>query len=229
LKKFNPAPVVPYPNAKSSKESPKMKKLLLAVVVLLPLALTAQTAHFKFTNDGAFASVSESTDLSTLNLQVSRGSTGGATSTNLLLTSFSFAPDFSTATLVEIVGTIPNGAFSGDNTKSLTLNLDTSTLDPTVTFTESCSLDFSQVDPIFTCTPLAAGTINLTFQENDIQRTRVLAFEQFQTSGPVTIHSHQRSDSGTANVQGTILGNTVSSANAQAGINHLSTLEFTRQ
>src|SRR5579859_3564697 len=101
-----------------------MKKLLvIAAVAFLPLALTAQTAHFKFTNDGAFASVSDSTDLSNLNLQVSRGSTGGATSTNLLFTSFSFAADFSSATLVEIVGTIPNSAFSGDNTKNLTLNL----------------------------------------------------------------------------------------------------------
>ena len=206
-----------------------MKKLfMIAAVALLPLALTAQTAHFKFTNDGAFASVSDSTDLSTLNLQVSRGSTSGVTTTNLLLISFSFAPDFSSATLVEIVGTIPNSAFSGDNTRNLTLDLDTSTLDPTATFSESCSLDFTQVDPFFTCTALTAGTIHLAFQENDIQRNRILAYEQFQTSGPVTIHSHQRSDSGTANVQGTILGNPISSANAQAGVNHLSTLEFTR-
>jgi len=34
-----------------------MKKLLLAAVVLLPLALAAQTKHVKLTNDGAFASV----------------------------------------------------------------------------------------------------------------------------------------------------------------------------
>jgi hypothetical protein len=206
-----------------------MKKLLfIAAVALLPLALTAQTTHFKFTNDGAFASVSNSTDLSTLNLQVSRGSTSGATTTNLLLTSFSFAPDFSSATLVEIVGTILNGAFSGDNTRNLALNLDTSTLDPTATFSESCTLDFTQVDPFFTCTALPPGTIHLVFQENDIQRNRILAFEQFQTSGPVTIHSHQRADTGTASVQGSILGTPISSANAQAGINHLSTLEFTR-
>lgn len=201
---------------------------MITAIALLPLTLAAQTAHFKFTNDGAFASVSESTDLSSLNLQVSRGSTSGVTTTNLLLLSFSFAADFSSATLVEIVGTIPNSAFSGDNTKNLTLDLDTSTLDPSVTFSESCSLDFTQVDPTFTCTALPAGTIHLAFQENDIQRNRVLAFEQFSTSGPVTIHSHQRSDSGTASVQGTILGTSVSSSNAQAGINHLSTLEFTR-
>jgi hypothetical protein len=204
-----------------------MKKLLLiAVVALLPMALMAQTTHFKFTNDGAFASISDSTDNSSLNLQVSRGSTGGATSTNLLFISFSFAADFSSATLVEIVGTIPNSAFSGDNTKNLALSLDTSTLDPTATFSEICTLDFTQVDPFFTCTALPPGTIQLSFQENDIQRNRILAFEQFSTSGPVTIHSHQRADTGSANAQGTILGTSVSSANAQVGVNHLSTLEF---
>ena len=206
-----------------------MKQLLvIAAVVLLPLALTAQTQHFKFTNDGAFASVSDSTDLSNLNLQVSRGSTGGTTSTNLLLISFSFAPDFSSATLTEIVGTIPNGAFTGDNTKNLSLNLDTSTLDPTTSFSESCTVDFTQVDPSFTCTALPPGTIQLSFQENDIQRNRVLALEQFSTTGPVTIHTHQRSDTGTASVQGSILGTSISSSNGQAGTNHLSTLEFTR-
>lgn len=206
-----------------------MKKLLIiAAVALLPLELTAQTAHFKFTNDGAFASISDSSDLSTLNLQVSRGSTSGVTSTNLLLTSFSFAADFSSATLVEIVGTIPNSAFSGDNSRNLVLNLDTSTLDPTTSFSESCTLDFTQVDPFFTCTALPPGTIQLSFQENDFQRNRVLAFEQFSTAGPVTIHTHQRADTGTASVQGTVLGTSVSSANAQAGVNHLSTLEFTR-
>lgn len=206
-----------------------MKKLLMmAAVVLLPLALAAQTTHFKFTNDGAFASISDSTDLTTINVQVSRGSTAGATSTNLLLTSLTFSADFSSATLVEIVGTIPNSAFSGDNTRSLTLNLDTSTLDPTATFSESCTLDFTQVDPSFTCTALPPGTIRLSFQENDIQRSRILAFEQFVTTGPATIHSHQRADTGTASVQGTVLGTAVSSANAQVGVNRLSTLEFTR-
>jgi hypothetical protein len=201
---------------------------LLASIAFLPLALTAQTQHFKFTNDGAFATVSDSTSLSSFNLQVSRGSNNGVTGTNLLLISFVFAPDFSSATLTEIVGTIPNSAFSGDNTKHLTLDVDTSTLDPTVTFTETCTLDFTQVDPAFTCGPLAPGSIHVDFLENDIQSTRLLALEQFATAGPVTIHMHERADSGSASAQGTVLGIPISSSNATAGINHLSTLEFIR-
>lgn len=206
-----------------------MKQLvLLAAVAFLPLALAAQTQHIKLINDGAFASVSDSTALVNFNLQVSRSSTNSATSTNLLLISLVFAADFSSATLTEVVGVIPNSAFSGDNTKHLTLSLDTSTLDPTLTFTESCNLDFSQVDPVFTCGPLPPGTIQVDFQENDIQTNRLLALEQFLTVGPATTHIHQRSDSGSATAQGTVLGTPLSSSNAAAGVNHMSTLEFTR-
>lgn len=201
-----------------------MKKLLAVAVVVLPMVLTAQTQHIKQINDGAFAAVSSNTDpLSSFNLQVSRSSSGG---TNLTFFSTSFAADFSSATFTEIVGVIPNSAFAGDNTRNLTLDLDTSTLDPTTSTSQSCTLDFTQVDPIFTCGPLTAGTIHLAFQENGIQRNRLLAYEAFSTVGPVTIHTHQRSDSGSANVQGTILGTDVSSSNANVGVNHMSTLEF---
>jgi hypothetical protein len=218
-----------YLIAKSSKESPTMKKLLvIATVVLLPLALAAQTKHVKLTNDGAFASLTTSDSTSNFQLQVSRGlSTGNNTSTNLEFVSVAFSPDLTSLTVLEVVGPIPNSAFSGDNTKSLVLSLDPSTLDPTVTTVESCTLDFTQVTG-FVCGPLPAGTIQLTFQENDIQETSLV---QTQTSvmGPVTIKSHQRSDSGSANVQGTIFGASVSSSNGNVGVNHLSSIEFTRQ
>lgn len=206
-----------------------MKKLFaIAAFALLSITLTAQTRQVKFTNDGAFASVSGSDSLSSFSLQVSRGSQNGSTTTNLLFVSFAFSADFSSGTLVEIVGPIPNGSFSGDNTKSLALNLNATTIDPTVTIVESCSIDFTQVDPIFTCGPLSSGTISLAFQENDVQRDQLLAQEKFSTFGPVTIHSHQRADSGSATAQGTILGTTVSSANANVGINHLSTIQYTK-
>jgi hypothetical protein len=204
-----------------------MKKLLaIAVFVLLPIALTAQTAHLKLTNDGSFAAVSGADALSNFNLQVSRGSTNGSSTTNLSFVAFSFSADFLSATVTQIFGPIPNSAFIGDNTRNLTLNLDPSTLDPTVTVVQSCSIDFTQVDPTFTCGPVV-GTISLSFQENDAQRDRLLADERFSTFGPVTIHSHQRADTGSATVQGTILGTSISSANATVGINHLSTIEFT--
>jgi hypothetical protein len=206
-----------------------MKKLLLAAVVLLPLALAAQTKHVKLTNDGAFASISTNDSLSNFQLQVSRGlSTGNNTSTNLFFVSVAFSPDLTALTVLEIVGPIPNSAFSGDNTKSLVLNLDPSTLDPTITTIESCTLDFTQPNPNLVCGPLPAGTIQLSFQENDIQENSLV---QTQTSilGPVTIISHQRADSGSATVQGTVFGTSISSSNGSSGVNHLSSIEFTRK
>ena len=202
-----------------------MKQLVaIAVVALLSAGLAAQTQHLKFTNDGAFASISSNTDpLSNFNLQVSRSSASG---TNLIFVSISFAADFSSATFTQIVGAIPNSSFSGDNTRNLTLDLDTSTLDPATSTSQSCTLDFTQVDPFFTCGPIAPGTIHLAFHENDIQRDRLLALESFSKVGPVTIHTHQRSDSGSASVQGTILGTAVSSSNATVGVNHMSTVDF---
>ena len=206
-----------------------MKKLLLAAVVLLPLALAAQTKHVKLTNDGAFASISTSNPTSNFELEVSRGfSTGNNTSSNLFFLSSSFNADLTVFTLVEIVGPIPNSAFSGDNTKNLALDLDPSTLDPTVTTIESCTLDFTQPSLGFVCGPLPAGTIHLSFQENDLQQSHLVQ-TQTSTVGPVTINSHQRSDSGSANVQGTIFGTSVSSPNGNVGVNHLSSIEFTRQ
>jgi hypothetical protein len=142
--------------------------------------------------------------------------------------SSSFNADLTAFTLVEIVGPIPNSAFSGDNTKNLSLDLDPSTLDPTVTTIESCTLDFTQPSLGFVCGPLPAGTIHLSFQENDLQQSHLVQ-TQTSTVGPVTINSHQRSDSGSANVQGTIFGASVSSSNGNVGVNHLSSIEFTRQ
>lgn len=206
-----------------------MKKLVgIAALSLLSIALTAQTQHLKFTNDGAFASVSGSDSLSSFSLQVSRGSANGSTTTNVVLFSLAFSADLTSATILEIVGPIPNSSFKGDNTKNLTLSLDSSTLDPSVTVVESCSIDFSQVDPIFVCGTLPPGTVNLSFQENDLQRDRVLADERFSTFGPITVHSHQRSDSGSATVQGTIFGTSISSANASVGVNHMSTIDYIR-
>jgi hypothetical protein len=206
-----------------------MKKLVvIATLAFLPIALTAQTTHLKLTNDGAFASVAGSDSLSNFTLQVSRGSTNGSTTTNLLFLSATFSADFTSATSLEIIGPIPNSAFTGDNTKSLTLNLDPSTLDPSVTIVQSCTLDLSQVDPVLTCGALPPGTISISFQENDLQTDRLLAAERFTTFGPITIHTHQRADTGSATAQGTILGTAVSSANASVGVNHLSTIEYIR-
>jgi hypothetical protein len=231
--------------------------LLFAVAMLLPLALVAQgdkddrhdshhdrighskrdvdhdqdgilTRH-RTEQDGAFAQFNANTSASSLSLSVSRGATNDVASTTLNYSDVAFAPDFSSLTIVNVFGTISNSAFVGDNTSSLVLNLDTSQLDPAVTFSQSCTVDFTTFSE--TCGPGPLGLIHLAFQENGITRTRILEFDEEQVAGPVTTRIHQRADTGSANMQGTIFGTPASSSQGTAtvGVNHTSTLVITRQ
>lgn len=206
-----------------------MKKVLtlIAFSLLAGLALTAQTAHLTFNQDAEFASISQSTGPnSSFSLSVSRNSTttsGAAAS----LTYFAFSfPDPDTLNFVEIVGNIPASAFTGQNTQNLVLDFDTSQLDPTTSFSESCTFDLTTTS--LTCGPAPQGVINLSFTENGLNRSRTLALGQEITFGPVTTRIHQRSDNSSASVQGTIFGTPLSSGGATVGINHNSTLEFIR-
>jgi hypothetical protein len=201
---------------------------LLSFTLLAPLVLGAQTTMFKFNQDGEFASITQSSDPNgNFSLNVSRNfSTGAGSSASLSYLSFSFAPDFSTATFTQIVGAIPASAFTGQNTQNLTLSLDMSQLDPTTSISQTCTIDLT----VFTvvCGPAPTGTMQLTFRENGVQRTRVLALGQEITIGNFTTRVHQRSDNSSASVTGTIFGTTVSGSNATVGINHNSSLEFIR-
>ena len=199
---------------------------LLTLVVLAPLALTAQTTMFKFNQDGEFASIGQSTDPNAnFSLNVSRNfSTGAGTTASLSYLSFSFAPDNSTVTVTQIVGLIPSTTFTGQNTQNLALNFDTSQLDPSTSVSQICTIDLNLLT--VACGPGPTGTIQLSFRENGAQRTRVLALGEEITVGSFTTRVHQRSDNGTANVTGTIFGTAVSGSNATVGINHNSSLEF---
>jgi hypothetical protein len=199
---------------------------LLTLVLLAPLTLTAQTTLFKFNQDGEFASLSQSPDPSTsFTLNVSRNfSTGSGTSASISYLAFSFAADNSTLTITQIVGAIPATDFTGQNTQNLTLSLDASQLDPTTSFSQTCIFDLNTFT--LTCGPGPTGTIQLSFTENDAQRTRVLALGEEITTGNTTTRIHQRSDNASANVSGTIFGMTVSGAGATVGVNHNSSLEF---
>jgi hypothetical protein len=70
--------------------------------------------------------------------------------------------------------------------------------------------------------------MQLTFSQNGATRTRVLALGEEITVGPFTTRIHQRSDNSSANYSGTIFGISVSGSNATVGINHNSSLEFTK-
>jgi hypothetical protein len=204
-----------------------MKKLaVLTLMVFAPLALMAQTQHLKFKQDGAFASLFESSGPDTsVNLQVARSSDNGGTSATLSYVALSM-PDPNTVDIVEIIGAIPASDLAGQTTQHLVLTFDTNDLDPATSVNISCVFDLISFTEV--CGPGPSGQIQLDFQENSLQRTQVLALEQVVTFGNTTVRTHQKSDNSTADVQGTILGVPLSSNAATVGVNHSSTLEMIR-
>jgi hypothetical protein len=204
-----------------------MKRLIVVAAVLsFPILLTAQTLDVRFTQSGEFASVSQFTPpFTSINLQVSRGSSTTSGATAFLQYSAISAPaDFSSLTVTNAFGPIPASAFTGATTHDLVLNIDTSTLDPTAFTSETCTTDFTTF--IQTCGPGPAGLIQLEFQENGAQRS-IVDLKQTTYSGPVTSHLRQKSDNSSANVQGSIFGTQFTGAPANVGVNHQSTLEIT--
>jgi hypothetical protein len=202
---------------------------LLVLIVIAPLTLTAQTTMFKFSQEGEFASVSQSPDAnSSFSLSVSRNaSTGVATTVSISYVSFSLDSTNNIFTVNQIVGQIPASDFTGQNVQSLTLNFSTSDLDSTTSFSQTCTIDLTNTANS-TCGAGPTGTISLSFTQNGISRTRVLALGEEVTVGNFTTRIHQRSDNSTANVSGTIFGISVSGGGATVGINHNSSLEFVR-
>jgi len=200
---------------------------LLTLMLLAPLAVQAQTTMFKFNQDGEFASLNQSTDPNNnFSLSVSRNfTTTAGSSASLTYTSFSFAADFSSVTVTQIVGAIPATDFTGQNTQNLALSFNTTDLDPSTSFSQSCTVDLFSFT--LTCGAITPGTIQLTFTQNGAQRTRILALGEEITTGGFTTRIHQRSDNSSANVTGTVFGVAASGA-ATVGINHSSSLEFIR-
>ena len=201
--------------------------ILLALIVVAPVALNAQTTLFKFNQDGEFASISQSDQNSSTGLTVSRNFSTGATRTvSLSYVSFSF--DFANNLFVvtQIVGAIPDGDFIGQSVQNLTLNFSTGDLDPTNSLSQTCVIDLTNLGNT-TCGAGPTGSISLTFTQNGATRTRVLALGEEVTVGSFTTRIHQRSDNASANVSGSIFGTAVSGG-ATVGVNHNSSLEFVR-
>jgi len=208
-----------------------MKRFLVITLLTLitPLVVSAQTTMFKFNQDGEFASLNQSSDFgSSISLSVSRNfSTGTATTASLSYVSFSLSADTNTLTVVQVVGAIPAADFTGQNTQNMTLNFSTSDLDPATSFSQTCTIDLTNLGNS-TCGDGPTGTISLSFAQNGISRTRVLALGEEVTVGNFTTRIHQRSDNSSANVSGTIFGTSVSGGGATVGINHNTSLEFVR-
>ncbi len=182
----------------------------------------------RFTQEGEFASVSTSIGPeSSVTVNVSRGSSSTSPTTTILnFSSFQLSADNSTETVTNIFGEIPNSAFVGTTTKSLVLNLDTSTLDPATSSSTTCTVDLNAFTVV--CGPGTLGTIHLEFHENGVQATRILNLVEEDILGPVTTLIHASSDNGTADVQGSVFGVPVTSSAATVGVNHRSTVQITR-
>jgi hypothetical protein len=191
----------------------------------------AQQTRFKTVNDGAFATLSQTTPLSNFSLNVSGGLTTSAGATaSLQYSAFTITTDslgnFTSIIFTNAFGPIPPTAFTGQNTKNLALNIDTSTLDPTVFTSETCTLNLGTF--VETCGAGPAGPINLQFSENDAQSTTIHALTVV-TNGPVSTRTKQKSDTSTANVSGTVFGTAVSGAASTVGVNDMSTVEVMHQ
>lgn len=207
-----------------------MKRLLVVTLMgFLPLAMAAQTTRVFFKQAGEFGTFSASPDqFNSFSLTVSRIANSGTTpSASISYQQITLASDFNSETFVQIFGAIPATSFTGATTKDLILDLDTSTLDPTTSFSQSCTLNFSTFNEV--CGPAPVGLIHLEFQENGIQRTRVIDFNEVITNGSTTTNLRQKSDNSTANANGSIFGAPVSTTNpnttASVGVNHDSSLE----
>jgi hypothetical protein len=199
---------------------------MVCLMMCFALAMTGQTTLFKFVQDGEFGSLSQSTGLSGFSVKVSRGlTTSSGASASLQYSAFSIAADGSSISFSNAFGPIPPANFTGQNVQNLALNIDTSTLDPSVFFSQSCTLLL--VSPFtLTCGTGPAGVINLQFTENDAQSTVIHSQEEV-TNGPVTTRTNQRSDNSTATVQGSVFGASVNaSAFATVGVSHMSSIEI---
>lgn len=182
-----------------------------------------QTSRLKFTQDGAFANLSLFSSVngfSATSLTVATG-TGGTDS--LQYSAVSEPADFSSLTVTNIFGTIPGSAFTGQNTQTLALSIDTSTV--TTLTSETCTIVFNPFSE--TCGAGPAGVISLSWRENDAMSTTVNCHTT-STVGPVTTKTNQHSDNSTANVTGTIFGTSVAGATAEVGVSHMSTIEILR-
>jgi hypothetical protein len=204
-----------------------MKRLLvITVMVCLPVAMVAQVAHLKFTQNGEFVSISEPTGPSSnFTLNASRNTTNSGTTANISYEAISFASDFSSLTIVQIIGSIPAADITGTSINNLALNFSTSDL-AAGSVDLSCTISF--VTFIETCGAAPTGTISLTFAETDANSTRVLVLGEEDTIGNLTTRIHQRSDNSSAKATGTIFGTAVVGGGATVGVNHSSTLEAIR-
>lgn len=199
-----------------------MKLFALAAVLFISASMMAQSASAPqvFHSSAAFAGLGTVANGSNINLQVTRSDSPNSDTTMLRFDIFSSSSDLFTDTFG--VGFIPNSSLTGDNTKHLNLNVDTSQLSSFQTTT--CT--FSFITFVSACQPGPVGLIQLDFQQDGSFSQRVMSDTQsvfFQ----VTVRSHQDSDSASAIANGSVFGIPVTNGSSSTGTNRDSTITIT--
>jgi len=188
--------------------------------------MVAQVAHLKVKQDGSFVSISEPTGPnSNFTLNVAQNTTNSGSAANIDYRAISFASDFSSLTITEIIGPIPAADLTGNSIQNLGVSFSTADL-AAGSIDLSCTIVFNPFSE--TCGAAPAGTISLSFTETDTASTRVMVLAEETTVGNLTMRIHQRSDNSSAKATGTVFGTTVIGGDAQVGINHSSTQEAIR-
>jgi hypothetical protein len=201
-----------------------MKLFTFAACLLMAASMMAQgAAGIKVDpvhSSGAFASVFTFTNNSDINLNVTRSDNNGSTTTFLNFDVFTFTADGFTD--IFAFGQVPNDSLKGDNTKHLSLNVDTSQT-PSFQIT-TCTFSFATFT--FTCQPGQGGVVQLEFQQDGNFSNRTIS-DQHSTFFQVDIHNHVNSDSASAFANGSVLGIPVNNGFSSIGTNHDTTITLT--
>ncbi|HEY6967901.1 MAG TPA: hypothetical protein VJA94_01755 [Candidatus Angelobacter sp.] len=201
-----------------------MKLLPLSACLLLAVCMVGQssskpqiiTLHSSSVSIDLFA-FSNSKDIF---MNVVRTDNPGGNGTFLSFDIHSFSNDIVTDTFGS--GQIPNLSLTGDNTKHLSLSVDTSQLSSFQT--TSCTLN--SVTSTQTCQPGPVGLIQLDFQQDGAFSVRnisdsMLTFFQF------TEHDQRNSDAASAFANGSLLGIPVSNGSSEIDLNRDTAITIT--
>lgn len=189
--------------------------LLMAGSLMAQSLRTPDPVH----SSGAFANTFTFANGSDVFLNVTRADTNNVKSTFLNFDVFSFTSDGFTDTFAS--GQIPDDSFKGDNTKHMSLNVDTSQ----VASFQTSTCTFSFVTFTFTCQPGPFGVIQLDFQQDGDFTARTISDSTF-TFFQFSERTHQDSDSASAGVNGSVLGLAVNSGFGNIGTNRDTSISF---
>ncbi len=193
-----------------------MKLFALAASLLVAASMMAQAPE-PVHSSGAFASLSAFNNGSDLFLNVTRSDNNNTETTFLNFDVFTFTPDSFTDTFA--FGQVPNDSLKGDNTKHLSLNVDTSQVPSFQTTT--CTFSFNTFT--FTCQPGPFGAVQIEFQQdgNFVNRT---VSDTHSTFFQFDVHTQQNSDSASAFANGSVLGVAVGNGFSNIGTHRDTTI-----